>query len=77
MLRYAFEYLKYLDLETLEHKRHYIAEIEPIDISLPSQEKIEDIIHLFESLDMRIVNAEKTWSSYLSQKHFLLQTLFI
>lgn len=26
MLRYAFEYLKYLDLETSEHKRHYIAE---------------------------------------------------
>ena len=77
MLRYAFEYLKYLDLETSEHKRHYIAEIEPIDISLPSQEKIEDIIHLFESLDMRIVNAERTWSSYLSQKQFLLQTLFI
>jgi type I restriction enzyme S subunit len=77
MLRYAFEYLKYLNLETSEHKRHYIAEIEPIDISLPSQEKIEDIIHLFESLDMRIVNAEKNWSSYLSQKQFLLQTLFI
>ncbi len=77
MLRYAFEYLKYLDLETSEHKRHYITEIEPIEISLPSQEKIENILHLFESLDMRIVNAEKTWSSYLSQKQFLLQTLFI
>ena len=26
LLRYTFEFLKYLDLSTSEHKRHYIAE---------------------------------------------------
>ena len=76
-LRYMYEYLKFQELETTEHKRHYITEIEPIEIVLPTSIVINQIAKLFETLDKRISNAEKLYSSFLNQKQYLLQSMFI
>ena len=50
-LWYVFEYLRYLALNTEEHKRHYIAEIEPMTIELPENAEIDAIAVLFYWLD--------------------------
>lgn len=36
LLRYTFEFLKYLDLSTEEHKRHYIAETQNQEFIMPT-----------------------------------------
>ena len=76
-LRYAYEYLRYLDLNTEEHKRHYIAEIEPMTIELPEKTEIEAIANLFSTLDSRKQLAERDLELLKSEKAFFLNTLFI
>lgn len=39
LLRYTFEFLKYLDLSTDEHKRHYITETQNIKNALEKQKQ--------------------------------------
>lgn len=76
-LRYIFEYLKFLDLNTEEHKRHYIAEIEPMTLGLPDEGIIHSITCLFERLDQRIKGLEKDLRLLKSQKDYLLRAMFI
>ena len=76
-LRYIFEYLKYLDLNTEEHKRHYIAEIEPMTIELPDERIIQSITSLFERLDQRRKGLERDLQLLKSQKDYLLRALLI
>ena len=76
-LRYVFEYLRYLDLNTEEHKRHYIAEIEPRTIELPGMAEIDAIANLFSKLDSRKQLAERDLELLKSEKAFFLNTLFI
>ena len=76
-LRYAYEYLRYLDLNTEEHKRHYIAEIEPMTIELPGMAEIDAIANLFSKLDSRKQLAERDLELLKSEKAFFLNTLFI
>ena len=76
-LRYVFEYLRYLDLNTEEHKRHYIAEIEPMTIELPGKAEIDAIANLFSKLDSRKQLAERELELLKSEKTFYLNTLFI
>ena len=76
-LRYAYEYLRYLDLNTEEHKRHYIAEIEPMTIELPGKAEIDAIANLFSKLDSRKQLAERDLELLKSEKAFFLNTLFI
>ncbi len=76
-LRYIFEYLRYLDLNTEEHKRHYIAEIEPMTIGLPEEEKINTIADLFNKLDTRKQLEERDLELFKEEKAFYLSTLFI
>ena len=76
-LRYIFEYLKFLDLNTEEHKRHYIAEIEPMTLELPDEGIIHSITCLFERLDQRIKGLEKDLRLLKSQKDYLLRAMFI
>lgn len=76
-LRYVFEYLKFLNLHTEEHKRHYITEIEPMSIPMPSEKTIESIANLFSQLDMRMQNAERKLQNYKEEKAFYLNSLFI
>ena len=76
-LRYVYEYLRYLDLNTEEHKRHYIAEIEPMTIELPGKAVIDAIANLFSKLDSRKQLAERDLELLKSEKAFFLNTLFI
>ena len=76
-LRYIFEYIRFLDLNTTEHKRHYIAEIEPMSILLPSNEDADRIARLFASLDERLETSRKELKYLESQKTYMLQKMFI
>ena len=76
-IRYLYEYLRFLDLDTLEHKRHYIAEIEPLEIVMPDINIVNDIANALELMDKRIYLAENILIQYRQQKQFLLQQMFI
>ena len=76
-LRYIFEYLKFLDLNTEEHKRHYIAEIEPMTIELPDEDTIQSIACLFDRIDQRRKGLERDVQLLKTQKEYLLKALFI
>ena len=54
-LRYVYEYLNYMNLETTEHKRHYISEIEPMIIAYPTDKKgIDDFNNIMSSFESKI-----------------------
>ena len=76
-LRFIFEYFRFLALNTTEHRRHYIAEIEPMSILLPSNEEIYRIARLFTALDERLEAARKELKILESQKMYMLQKMFI
>lgn len=76
-LRYMFEYLKYMELDTSEHKRHYIAEIEPIEIVIPSKIEMDNITQLFTVLDKRYDAASCLLRMYQTEKQYLLHMMFI
>ena len=76
-LRFIFEYFRFLELNTTEHRRHYIAEIEPMSILLPSNEEIDRIARLFTALDERLEAARKVLKILESQKMYMLQKMFI
>ena len=76
-VRFIFEYFRFLELNTTEHRRHYIAEIEPMSILLPSNEEIDRIACLFTALDERLEAARKELKILESQKMYMLQKMFI
>ena len=76
-IRYLYEYLKFLDLDTSEHKRHYIAEIEPLEIVIPNMSITNGIANTLELMDKRIGLAENMLFQYRQQKQYLLQQMFI
>ena len=59
LLRYTFEFLKYLDLSTEEHKRHYIAETQNQEFILPTEQIVKTIAHIFSTLSVRMETAVK------------------
>ena len=75
-LRFIFEYFRFLELNTTEHRRHYIAEIEPMSILLPSNEEIDRIACLFTALDERLEAARKELKILESQKMYMLQKIW-
>lgn len=78
MLRYVYEYLNFLNLETTEHKRHYISEIEPMLIAYPdSNESVISFCDLMDKFDKKIEYENKYLQSLLSQKNYLLSNMFI
>ena len=77
-LRYVFEYLNYQDLETAEHKRHYISEIEPMLISYPTDVNVIcNFCKTMSSFEQKIEIENKYLQSLLVQKKYLLSNLFI
>ena len=77
-LRYVYEYLNYLNLETTEHKRHYISEIEPMIIAYPTDKKgIDDFNNIMSSFESKIEIENKYLQSLLTQKVYLLSNMFI
>ena len=76
-LRFMFEYLSYWELKSEEHKRHYISEISPLVIELPSKEKQNIIALLMTSLNNKLTIEEKAKIRYEVQKGYLLSQMFI
>ena len=77
LLRYTFEFLKYLDLSTEEHKRHYIAEMQNQEIILPTEQMVKTIAHTFSTLSLRMETAVKQRNVFEKQKQYLLRQMFI
>ena len=77
LLRYTFEFLKYLDLSTEEHKRHYIAETQNQEIILPTDQMVKTIAHIFSTLSLRMETAVKQKNVFEKQKQYLLRQMFI
>ena len=77
LLRYTFEFLKYLDLSTEEHKRHYIAETQNQEIILPTEQMVKTIAHIFSTLSVRMETAVKQTNVFEKQKQYLLRQMFI
>jgi len=76
-LKFIFEYLHFLDLQSTEHKRHYISEIEPMEIAMPNIGVRNDIAKVLSTIDKKIVLEIKTYELLSKQKQYLLQNLFI
>ena len=76
-LRYTFEFLKYLDLSTDEHKRHYIAETQNQEFILPTTQIVRTIAHAFSTLSSRMQTIVKQRDMLELQKQYLLRQMFI
>ena len=77
LLRYTFEFLKYLDLSTDEHKRHYIAETQNQEFILPTTQIVRTISHTFSVLSLRMETVIKQRLLFEKQKQYLLRQMFI
>lgn len=77
LLRYTFEFLKYLDLSTDEHKRHYIAETQNHEFILPSTQMVGIIAHTFSALSLQMKYIVMQRDSLEKQKQYLLHQMFI
>ena len=76
-IRFMFEVIKSLSLSPFAHKRHYISEVEPIKVLVPSFAKQEKIARLFAALDERLA-VEKEYATLLQkQKAYLLRQMFV
>ena len=77
LLRYTFEFLKYLDLSIEEHKRHYIAETQNQEFILPTMHIVSTIAHTFSALSLRMESVVKQRNMFETQKQYLLRQMFI
>ena len=77
LLHYTFEFLKYLDLSTEEHKRHYIAQTQNQEFILPTEQMVKTIAHIFSILSLRMETAVKQRDEFEKQKQYLLRQMFI
>ena len=76
-IRFMFEVIKSLSLSPFAHKRHYISEVEPIKILVPSFAKQEKIARLFAALDERLAVEIAYVELLKQQKTYLLRQMFI
>ena len=77
LLRYTFQFLKYLDLSTNEHKRHYIAKTQNQEFILPTVQIVKTIAHAFSALSLWQETVVKQRYAFEKQKQYLLRQLFI
>ena len=77
ILRYTYEYLKSLELSTEEHKRHYIAEVQPHSCVLPDENTLKTIALVFENLACKLANEQSLVLILNKQKQYLLSKMFI
>ena len=77
LLRYTFEFLKYLDLSTEEHKRHYITETQNQEFILPAVQIVKTIAHAFYALSLWKETIVKQRYAFEKQKQYLLRQMFI
>ena len=77
ILRYTYEYLKSLELSTEEHKRHYIAEVQPHSCVLPDNKTLKIIALIFERIADKLANEQLLAFMLNKQKQYLLSKMFI
>ena len=77
VIRYTFEFMKYLDLSTDEHKRHYIAETQNQELVLPTVQIVRTVAHAFSALSSRMETVTKQRDIFELQKQYLLRQMFI
>ena len=77
ILRYTFEFMKYLNLATDEHKRHYIAETQNQGIILPSTQLVGIIARIFSALPLQMKCVVRQRDYFEKQKQYLLGQMFI
>lgn len=76
-LKFIFEYLSFLNLSSNEHKRHYISEIEPMEIILPNYIQQKHVADFLSSIDAKIKTEFEIHTLLIKQKKYLLANLFI
>ncbi|WBS72819.1 restriction endonuclease subunit S [Elizabethkingia anophelis] len=76
-LKFIFEYLLFLNLSSNEHKRHYISEIETMEMQLPNYIQQTYVADFLASIDNKIKNEFEIHTLLLKQKQYLLANLFI
>ena len=76
-LYFIYEYLLYLGLVSEEHKRHYISEIESMNIIHPQLKEQRQISQALRSLEMQVGNAIALQKLLAKQKQYLLTQMFI
>ena len=76
-LRFVFEYLSFLNLQSTEHKRHYISEIEPMNVGLPDTDAQNNIANFLTTIDGKLTLEMNILKLLTQQKKYLLQNLFI
>ena len=76
-LKYIFECLQALNLESTEHKRHYISIIQEIEIPVPDiivQNKIANLMFMY---DKKIKLESDNYSKLIELKKGLMQNMFV
>ena len=76
-LKFTFEYLSFLNLSSNEHKRHYISEIEQMEIAFPDHIRQKQIAVVLSSIDEKIKTESEIYTLLIKQKQYLLANLFI
>ncbi len=76
-LRYFYEYLLFLGLTSHEHKRHYISEIAPLPLYLPSIDEQRNALSAMNSISEKIKVEENYIIALKAQKCFFLRAMFI
>ena len=76
-LKFTFEYLSFLNLSSNEHKRHYISEIEQMEIALPDHIRQKQIAIVLSSMDEKVKTESKVYTLLIKEKQYLLANLFI
>lgn len=76
-LKFIFEYLSFLNLSSNEHKRHYISEIEQMEIAFPNHIRQKQIAIALFSIDEKIKIESKICTLMIKQKQYLLESIFI
>ena len=76
-LKYIFEYMKYLDLHSEEHKRHYISIVQKIKIPVPEIKKQISIANKLECFDNKIGFEVNKLEKLIELKKGLMQSMFV
>ena len=76
-LYFIYEYLLYLGLVSEEHRRHYISEIESMNIIHPQLKEQRQISQALRSLEMQVGNAIALQNLLVKQKQHFLSRMFI
>ncbi|WP_291064777.1 MULTISPECIES: hypothetical protein [unclassified Empedobacter] len=76
-LKFIFEYLLFLNLSSNEHKRHYISEIEPMEMQLTNYVQQTYVADFLSSIDDKIKTEFEIHTLLIKQKQYLLANLFI